>query len=167
MFAPLGWSTRNFNDNPGIPGVYSPGRGPFSGFAATIPLDPETVEAATGPWSGNVLKPDPITGQTGISIPTGGKGPNAENNSLAIDITKKVQLRIVGLKPIVLSSMDLNGNPTLAVTYEPVFQVRTLMYGMGTMIVGQPSEWADISIDQVQQLERMGAIVPVIPQPGQ
>lgn len=163
VYAPPGWMSRDFNDNPGIPGVYRSGQGPFSGYGSTIPIDPKTTPGAIGPWSGNVLTPDPITGKTGISIPTGGKGPNAANNSLDIDVTKKVQLQIVGLKPVVVSSFDLNGNSTLAVTYEPMYQVRTLIYGMGTMIVTEPGEWTDISLEDVKTLERMGAFVPVIP----
>ncbi|MFE3187762.1 hypothetical protein ACFXHA_02060 [Nocardia sp. NPDC059240] len=163
VYAPPGWLSRNFNENPGIPGVYSPGTGPFSGYGDTIRLDPDTTPGAVGPWSGNVLKPDPITGKTGISIPTGGNGPDDRNNSLDIDVTKQVQLRIVGLKPEAVSSFDLNGNPTLAVTYQPMYQVRTAYSGIGTMIVAQPTEWTDISIADVQQLERMGAFVPQIP----
>ncbi|KZM74947.1 SHOCT domain-containing protein [Nocardia terpenica] len=163
VYAPPGWSSRDFNANPGIQGVYHPGEGPYSGWGNTIPLDPDTTPGAVGPWSDNVLKPDPITGKTGISIPTGGKGPYDNNNSLDLNITKKVQLRIVGLKPIVVSSFDLDGNPVLAVTYEPIYQVRSLYYGGGTMIVGQPSQWTDVSIDDVQTLERMGAFVPVVP----
>ncbi|WP_306365687.1 hypothetical protein [Nocardia sp. CC227C] len=163
VYAPPGWSSRDFDENPGITGVYGVGQGPYSGYGDTIPIDPDTTPGATGPWSGNVLTPDPITGKTGISIPTGNKGPNDQNNSLDIDITKKVQLRIVGLKPVLASSFDLNGNPVLAVTYEPVYQVRTLYYGGGTTVVREPTAWTNVSIDQVQQLERMGAFVPVIP----
>ncbi len=163
VYAPPGLSSRDFNDNPGVQGVYGPNSGPYSGYGTPIRIDPDTTPGAVGPWSGNVLQPDPITGKTGISIPTGGNGPNPTNNSLDLDITKKVQLRIVGLKPMMVSSFDYNGQPTLAVTYEPMYQVRDLYYGWGTGIVGQPGKWTDITLEDVKTLERMGAFVPVVP----
>lgn len=163
VFAPPGWMSKDFNANPGAtPGVYRPFQGPYSGYGATIRLDPDTTPGAVGAWSGNVLTPDPMTGKSQLSIPA---PPNAQGKpgSLDINATKQVQLRIVGLKPKVLSSMDFNGKPTLAVTYEPTYQVRTQITAMNYMIVPEPSDWTDISIDDVQQLERMGAYVPTIP----
>ncbi|WP_225730493.1 hypothetical protein [Nocardia sp. JCM 34519.1] len=154
--------SRDFNANPGVQGVYTAGQGPYSGYGDTITLDPDTTPGAVGPWSGNVLTPDPMTGKSQISIPA---PPNAQGKpgSLDIDATKRVQLRIVGLQPEAVSSIDLDGKPTLAVTYQPQYQVRTTITALNNAVVTQPSQWTDISIEDVLQLERMGAFVPQIP----
>lgn len=169
--------------NPSQPGMSAafgtarivPGQGVKSGFydpgmtsalaqkwGATIKIDPDTP-GATGPYSGNLIQPDPLSGQTSVGLPGWNQG--VENTrkpgSINIDAVKGAKLRIVEAQPISLSTVNYGGLPELVINYQFKYQVQYTYTFVGNAIV-YSTEWTDISLDEVAALQGMGVTVPKI-----
>lgn len=169
--------------DPSAPGVSNafgtariiPGQGAKAGFVdpdmtsalaqkwgAPITIDPD-APGATGPYSGNLIQPDPLTGNAGIGLPGWNEGGNGTRKpgSLNIDAVKGAKLRIVEAQPVSLSTVNYGGLPELVVNYQFTYQVQ-YTYTFVNSAVQWSSYWADVSLDEVATLQGMGVTVPKI-----
>lgn len=135
-------------------------------FGQKVSIDPDKTPGAIGGYSGNILTPDPMTGVSGVRLPGLDEGKPAPNGvatrtpgSINIDAVKGVQLRIVAAEPYAMSTVDYGGLPELAVHYRYEYQVQYVYTFVGNAVVHQ-TEWTDVSIADVQQLQGQGVPVP-------